>query len=327
MVNSKFKAKVLGITFLVFSVLTGISFAQTKEVKPTVIWNQDGRKMSVAERNNLYCAGYIQNSPINTNFEIVGADNEREQYLYSQGNYIYLNQGASNGIKVGEVYAVIRPRGKVKSRDSVKKQLGTYVEEVGSVEIVRVKDAVSVARIKNSCDNFLLGDLLKPWETRAAPTYSPRPALDIFANPSGKANGRIVMARGGSETAAKDQIVYIDLGAEDGVQVGDYLTVYRPLGKGGAVNIHQDETMSTQDDDYKSETFKGSDFSIMAPRRDGENANGKRVTTTEAKKPRPANLRKVVGEMVILNVKERTATALITRNAQEIHTNDLVEIQ
>jgi hypothetical protein len=31
--------------------------------------------------------------------------------------------------------------------------------------------------------------------------------------------------------------------------------------------------------------------------------------------------------MVILNVKERTATALITRNAQEIHTGDWVEVQ
>jgi hypothetical protein len=326
-VNSKFKAKVLGMTLLVFSILTGISFAQNTEVKPTVIWNQDGKKMSVAERNNVYCAGYIQNSPINTGFEIVGANEEREQYVYSQGNYIYVNQGASNGIKVGDVYSVIRPRGKVKSRDSGKRQLGTYVEEVGSVEIVRVKDSVSVARIKNSCENFLLGDLLKPWENRTAPAYSQRPALDIFANASGKANGRIVMTRGGGETAARDQIVYIDLGAEDGVQVGDYLTVYRPLGKGGAVNIHRDETMSTQDDDYKSETFKGSDFSIMAPRRAGENAGGKRVTTTDAKKGRPANLRKVVGEMVILNVKERTATALVTRNAQEIHTNDLVEIQ
>jgi hypothetical protein len=31
--------------------------------------------------------------------------------------------------------------------------------------------------------------------------------------------------------------------------------------------------------------------------------------------------------MVILNVKERTATALITRNAGEIHTGDMVEVQ
>jgi hypothetical protein len=45
------------------------------------------------------------------------------------------------------------------------------------------------------------------------------------------------------------------------------------------------------------------------------------------KKRRPDDLRKVVGEMVILNVQQRTATAIITRTAQEVHTGDHVELQ
>jgi hypothetical protein len=51
------------------------------------------------------------------------------------------------------------------------------------------------------------------------------------------------------------------------------------------------------------------------------------VTTDERRKGRPDFIRKVVGEMVILNVKERTATAVITRSAQEIHPGDWVEVQ
>ena len=39
------------------------------------------------------------------------------------------------------------------------------------------------------------------------------------------------------------------------------------------------------------------------------------------------DFRKVVGEAVVLNVKEKTATVVITRNAQEIHPGDGVEIQ
>jgi hypothetical protein len=38
-------------------------------------------------------------------------------------------------------------------------------------------------------------------------------------------------------------------------------------------------------------------------------------------------MRKVVGEAVVLNVKEKTATVVITRTASEIHTGDGVEIQ
>ena len=45
-----------------------------------------------------------------------------------------------------------------------------------------------------------------------------------------------------------------------------------------------------------------------------------------AKAGRP-DLRKVVGEAVVLSVKEKTATIVITRTGQEIHPGDWVEIQ
>jgi hypothetical protein len=37
--------------------------------------------------------------------------------------------------------------------------------------------------------------------------------------------------------------------------------------------------------------------------------------------------RKIVGEMVVINVDARTATAIITRVVGEVHTGDWVEIQ
>jgi hypothetical protein len=37
--------------------------------------------------------------------------------------------------------------------------------------------------------------------------------------------------------------------------------------------------------------------------------------------------RKIVGEIVVLDVNVRTATAIITRVAAEVHTGDWVEIQ
>jgi hypothetical protein len=51
------------------------------------------------------------------------------------------------------------------------------------------------------------------------------------------------------------------------------------------------------------------------------------VTTKSVKKNRPDVPRKVVGELVVTNVQQRTATAVITRVAQEVHTGDFVEMQ
>lgn len=194
--------------------------------------------------------------------------------------------------------------------------------------VVAVKRDVSVARVKMSCDNMLLGDLIEPMPVRTTPIYVQRPALDLFGDPSGKATGRIVLARDGAELLGRENVVYIDLGREDNVSVGDFLTIFRPLGTGNIIDkLTPSEEMSARDEGYHSKEYRGGKFSNQAPRKAGSKAKGSIVTTKEAKEGRPDDLRKVVGEMMIVNVKEKTATAVITRTASEIHTGDYVEVQ
>lgn len=290
----------------------------------TVSGDIKSRDMRVAERNNLYCAGYVTSSSIDTSQRIVGGWNEQDGWFYSQFNYVYLN--GVNGAKPGDMFSVVRPRGQVKTKWTNKDRLGMYVQEVGSVEVVRVKGDHVVARVHTSCDNFLLGDLVRPMETRVAPMFVNRPALDLFADPSGKAMGRLFMARDNMEVLSRENIVYVDLGSEDNVSVGDYLTVFRPLGKGNPFENDEDESVAARQAGYQSYEYRGGRFSNQAARKSGENARGRVVTTEKAKEGRP-DIRKVVGELIVLNVKERTATAMIVRNAQEIHTGDWVEVQ
>ena len=302
-------------------------FAATASAqKPLVVTGPASRTMRVAERNNIYCAGFVQTSPFDTSRKIVGGHEEQERFMYAQNDVVYINAGAGKGVQVGDMLSVVRPRGQVRTRWTRKGSLGAYAQEVGTLEVIRVKPDVSVARVKTSCDNMLLGDLVQPMQVRIAPEYRQRPALDLFADPSGKSVGRLFMARDGAEAVSRDHIVYIDLGAEDNVQVGDYLTVFRPLGEGGVFFGDWGESASARDEGFQSFEYRGGRFSNQTPRKKGDNARGKVETTEAAKDGRPF-IRKVVGEMVILNVKERTATAMITRNAQEIHTGDWVEVQ
>ncbi len=309
----------------VFAAVTLLATAGlAQQTGPTVLV-PTARNMNVAERNNVYCAGYVQSSPIDTSRRIVGAVEEQEQFLYSQNNVVYINAGANKGVQVGDLLTVVRPRGQVKTRWTRKDRLGFYAQEVGALEVIRVKAQVSVARVKTSCDNLLLGDIVQPLQTRVAPQYTQRPALDLFGDPSGKAVGRVFMARDMTEAITRDYVVYIDLGAEDNVQIGDYLTIFRPLGDGNPYFGDWGESVSARDD-FDSFEYRGGRFSNQSARKKGSTARGKVETTEDAKSPR-VFIRKVVGEMVILNVKERTATALITRTAQEIHTGDWVEVQ
>lgn len=306
---------------------TALAQGDRTESKPTLIVNQEREGMPVAGFNNLYCAGYVQTAPVDTSLEIVGANNEASQYIYAEGDLLYVNAGAARGLKVGDLFSVVRPRGRVETRRTYKENLGFYVQELGVVEVVDIKTNVAIVRVKTSCDNMLLGDLLQPFQRRESPVARSAQPLDMFATQTVKVKGRIFMARDGQEMISRNQVVYVDVGAEDNIQVGDRFMIYRPLGTGGIFDRIEDESVSARDEGFQSDEYRGGKFSNQAARKKGGQATGKVVTTEDAKSRRPADLRKVLGELVILNVKEKTATAVIVRTTGEIHTGDRVQLQ
>jgi len=310
------------VSVLAFSLLAANVSAQIL-VKPESL----GPNLPIASGNNLYCAGYVQSSPINTSSRLIGGVEEQDGSIYAQNDYLYLNMGANKGVQVGDLFAVVRPKGQVDTKWSHKGHLGMYVQEIGAIEVIRVKPEVSIARVKTSCDSFMLGDLLQPVEQRSSELFKPRSEMDLYADASGKPKGQIFLARDGQELVTRDQIVYVDLGRDDSVQIGDRLTIFRQLGKGNLTRMPDNpESVSAGDSGYHSWEYRGGKFSNQSGRKSGDEANGRVVTTEKAKEGRP-NLRKVVGEGVIVNVKEKTATVVITRTAQEIETGDWVEVQ
>ncbi|MCV4607373.1 hypothetical protein OFB74_31205, partial [Escherichia coli] len=78
------------------------------------------------------------------------------------------------------------------------------------------------------------------------------------------------MARDNQEVLGREQIIYVDLGAEDNVKVGDYLTIFRPLGKGNLFINDEDESVSARDEGFQSFVYRGGRFSNQAGRKSGE---------------------------------------------------------
>ncbi len=81
----------------------------------------------------------IKTNSIDTSRKIVGAENEQEKFASAQGDNVYINPGANSGVKVGDKFVVIRSHGRVETRWSKKRNPGFYVQEVGSLEAVKVK--------------------------------------------------------------------------------------------------------------------------------------------------------------------------------------------
>ncbi|HEX8128812.1 MAG TPA: FlgT C-terminal domain-containing protein [Pyrinomonadaceae bacterium] len=287
--------------------------------------------LPAALESELSCAGYIEYAPNYSGFEVVGAEQEQEKVTFSTGELVFINAGAQQGVKVGQEFQVVRPRGQFTTKLTRKQGwLGVYTQEIGRLRVTVVKDRMSVARVANSCDLILLGDLLRGVPRRISPPAGDTADIDRFADPTGKQNGRIVLARDAREMISRHQVVYIDLGTEDNVKEGDRLTVYRPAGTGNISRYRDEEVTPTASYGFESERFRGGKFSIQAQRVQNPNQNGihgPMTTTPKVKRRRPPMPRKIVGEIVVLDVQARTATAIITRVAQEIHTGDFVEVK
>lgn len=311
---------------------TGTTAAPAQQQqRPTVALPQDAPASTIARANELICGGFIEYAPGGNYLEIVGGEQEQEQRVYAEGDVIFIDAGRGQGPYIGQEFSVVRPRGQFTTRLTNKKGfLGVFTQEIGRVRVTEVKENVSVAIVSASCDTILNGDLLRSLPGRVSPPARAETAFDRFADPTGKQTGRIVLARDGRELVSRDQIVFIDLGAEDNVRAGDYLTIFRPAGTGNITRFRDDEIAVAASGGFESRRFRGGKFSNQAQRVRRPNQTGVYgpvVTTPEVRSRRPPVPRKVVGEMVIINVQRRTATAVITRVAQEVHTGDYVEVQ
>jgi hypothetical protein len=304
---------------------------QQQPAKPTVILPDDLGPALAVGGTDIYCAGFIQYAPAPNDLQVVGGEQEQEKRVFGQGDVVYINAGAQQGVHVDQEFSVIRPRGQFKSKLSHKKGwLGVYTQELGRLRVISVKDHVSVAVVSNSCETILFGDLLRPASQRISSTERQEAGLDRFVDPSGKQKGRIVLARDGREMVSRSQVVYIDLGTEDHIKPGDFFTVYRKVGRGTVTNFRDEEIATPADRGFESARFKGGQFSIQAQRvKDANNTGiyGPIISSIDVKNDRPRLPRKIVGELVVLSVQMRTATAVVTRVAQEIHTGDDVELQ
>lgn len=328
--------KLLLFSFAFVLALPFAANSQTPAPTPLMILPTSAQPARVAGESSLFCAGYIRYQRFGQTPEIVGAEEEQEQRTYADDDIVYINAGSRQGIKEGQSFQIIRPRGDVKGVHRKKIGfLGTYVQDVGQLQVFKVREETSAAKITFTCDAALLGDLLVDIPVRESPLQRPEGNLDRFADPSNKQVGRLMMAKDNRELLAKNDIVYIDLGGEDNVKRGDYLTIYRPLGTGNLTRVDNEEMARNRATGFQSDRYRGGGMGNQASRAKDEtafvDANGRYryrpITSREVKKDRPEMPRKIIGEMVIIDVQSRTATAIITRVTNEVHTGDWVEIQ
>lgn len=279
---------------------------------------------------DLHCSGAIEDVS-SYGLEIVSGEDEAYRRVFATGDMIYINGGVEQGIRVGQEFAVVRPRGRFRGAYTNKtNSLGVYTQEVGKLRVVKVNTGNSLAEVEASCEVLQFGDYIRPIPTRTQPSNpTPQTNLDRYADASGKQQGRIVLARGGRELLATNDVVHIDLGAEDGVKVNDTLSVRRRVEGRSVTNFRDDNVAVSASGGFESNAFRGGPFAVDARRvtKPDNRPSGPTTNFPDVKRRRPALPTQLIGEIVITSVQQRTATAIITRVNTELHPGDYVEMQ
>jgi hypothetical protein len=259
---------------------------------------------AVADMSSVYCSGIVTNQAVPSETYLISGEQSASQITFGQGDLVYINKGASQGVKVGDEFFVVRPVKETLEtpwfnwQTQLMRAMGTAYADLGRLRVVHVGAKTSTALIVFSCDYMQRGDLVQPAAERPAPPIKSSANFDRFA-PAGKSTGMLVTTMGFGQTAGVNSIIYVNLGSSQGVKVGDYFRVFRYQGT-------RAETAPTS---------IGYAYKIYG------------FGSTPVAYKWDDLPREILGEGVVLRVAPNSSTVLITLSLREMYVGDYAEIQ
>lgn len=164
--------------------------------------------------------GLVTEEFLESDVTILGSAEERK--VYGQHDEVFLSRGADAGIEVGDRFGVYELREKIEDPETEEK-LGRLVVMHGWLEVVRVDRETSVAVIRESYSEIETKHSLLPLANSDAGVVVPQfNTQDV--------RGRVIWTLNNVRAVAAYQVLYVNLGARNGIRQGDLLGIYRDLG-------------------------------------------------------------------------------------------------
>lgn len=264
---------------------------------------------------DLYCAGFItKESMPDANF-VAGGLNSPSTTKFANGDLVYL-QGS--GYQTGQQYTIIRELRDPNQYEVYPGQrklvaaTGQPYAEVGRVRVIDTRSRTAVAQVEFSCDPINPGDVAVPFTEKQAITFHAPVRFDRFLPASSKTSGRIVLGKDFDTVLGTGMKLYLNVGSNQGVKVGDYFRATRTY----TADLH---------DPVDSLSFKASTAEDTQKRPPAIEPN--MLTRTKGPAIHVGDLpRRAVGEIVVLTVTPTTATGMVVYAPEDIHAGDGVEI-
>ena len=264
---------------------------------------------------DLYCAGFISKQILPDANYVAGGLQTPTTTKFTRGDLIYL-QGT--GYSAGAEYEIVRALRDVNEYEmfpgqrKLLKETGQPYEEVGRVKVVDTRNRTAIGQIEYVCDGVNPGDTTIPFAEKQTITFHTPVRFDRFLPASNKLTGRIVMGKDFDSQLGTGQKVYLNLGANQGVKIGDFFRAVRSYSADlkDPVDSLSFKAAIAEDTQKKTPSVDPAMFT-----------KGKGPVIHVRDLPRRA-----VGEIVIIGVTNTTATGMIVFALEDVHAGDAVEV-
>jgi len=191
--------------------------------------------LAIGVETDVYCSGYIGEVGELFPGAVVSAEKEKNQTFFMLGDIVYIDIGERDGIAAGMEFTVVRPSQAVNKWGSVTDVVGRVYRTPGRIRVICAQERSAIAEISYSCMDVQVGDYVMPFEPIPVPLVRRTQVATMCDIPNGKVIGHILETRLGETPVGTDSIVYLDLGEADGLNPGDFLTVFRASGRAEGV--------------------------------------------------------------------------------------------
>jgi len=265
---------------------------------------------------DLYCAGFVNKQILPDANYVAGGLETPTTTKFTRGDLIYM-QGS--GYSTGAEYEIVRALKDIDEYEmypgqrKLLKETGQPYEEVGRIKIIDMRSRTAIARIEYACDGINPGDTAIPFAEKLSIPFHVPVHFDRFLPAASKVTGRIVMGKDFDSQLGTGHKVYINVGANQGVKVGDFFRASRSYD----ADLH---------DPVLSLSFKAAlaeDTQKKTPSVDPNyftKSNGPIIHVRDLP-------RRAVGEIVIIGVTPTTATGMIVFSMEDVRAGDDVEME
>ncbi|MGD8539159.1 MAG: hypothetical protein PVI66_10620 [Candidatus Aminicenantes bacterium] len=173
---------------------------------------------ALLSETDLYCSIFIMDDPA-PEMVIIGAERGWERTMITDGEVVYLNKGRNDGLETGQLFLIFEIPREIPG-------YGPLAVKRGRARIVDLEDTRCSAKIEKACGPVMKGNYLVPFEEKES-RLGKDLGYDVPPHKADGLDGTVVYLETEFNQIGTGYWAILDLGEEDGVQVGQQLIIYR----------------------------------------------------------------------------------------------------